>query len=64
MNQNYEIGDLVKIKSNGVPTQHTGIVVDILAENKQEPLWSKYLVYVAGKIGEFHQRSIGFFSQK
>jgi len=63
MSQNYEIGDLVQIKSNGVTTDHTGIVVDILSESKQEPLWSRYLVYVSGKIGEFHQRSVQLFSK-
>ena len=63
MEQKHEIGDLVNIKSNGVRTEHTGIVVDILSENEQEPLWSKYLIYVSGKIGEFHQRSVEFFSK-
>ena len=63
MDKQYEIGDLVQIKSNGVPTDHTGIVVDILSESKQEPLWSKYLIYVSGKIGEFHQRSVQLFSK-
>jgi len=64
MEQKHEIGDLVMIKSNGVRTEQTGIVVDILSENKQEPLWSKYLVYVRGAVAEFHQRSVEFFSQK
>ena len=64
MNRHYEIGDLVKIKSNGVPTEHTGIVVDVVNESPQEPLWSKYLIYVSGKIGEFHQRSVELFCKK